>query len=288
MARRNPLTDDMPVRLCVNYGHGNDVQPAYYQNPLEYDAEEEDFGTHFLNKELDESKSPQSWYPKMYGCSHDGCDATFATIANKKRHEKNHCGDRPYACEHGCGKSFSRKYDMKVHLRVHTKEKPYECTVGGCGKKFSRNSSLREHERSIHHINQSRRRSFSSDESDYSPSPVFTIGGSYSNPSIIKRENSEQLMGERIRRSNSIDVTDPSTKAEIASLVQRYQDAKNRSTSFTLDQLLPAATPRLAEGPSELFPTAARPEYKQEYATEQEREETSCPWVLPLTNQLLL
>jgi uncharacterized Zn-finger protein len=277
----------MPARVCVNYLQGSGHVPVaspYFPNPMEYEEEEGDFGAQ-LKQEIpdDPNKSLQSFSPKMYECSYDGCDASFASLANKKRHEKNHCGDRPYACEFGCGKSFSRKYDMKVHLRVHTKEKPYQCTIDSCGKRFSRNSSLREHERSIHHINQSRRRSTSSDDSDYSPS--FSLAGSYSNPSLCKREFLDKIP-QFARRSNSIEVTDPATKAEIASLVQRYQDARTRSASFSLDQILTPSTSKMISDPPAIEPST---EYStREYCMEHEETASCTPWVLPLTNQLIL
>ncbi len=42
-------------------------------------------------------------------------------------------------------------------MRTHTKEKPYQCEE--CKKEFSRISSLREHERTIHGIENSARKS---------------------------------------------------------------------------------------------------------------------------------
>jgi len=87
----------------------------------------------------------------LYYCKHGGCDRGFTTLANMKRHEKLHSGEKPYICTHeACNKSFARKYDLKVHSRTHTKEKPYQCALLGCGKRFSRVSSMREHERNIH------------------------------------------------------------------------------------------------------------------------------------------
>jgi len=89
----------------------------------------------------------------VYCCAYPGCDGAFTTMANKKRHERLHSGEKPFSCDYNkCGKFFARKYDLKVHARTHTKEKPYICPLPECGKKFSRNSSLREHERNIHNI----------------------------------------------------------------------------------------------------------------------------------------
>jgi hypothetical protein len=215
-------------------------------------------------------------FPKMYGCSYDGCDATFATLANKKRHEKTHAGDRPYACDYGCGKAFSRKYDMKVHLRVHTKEKPYSCSVESCSKRFSRNSSLREHERSIHHLNQARRRSCSSsDESDSSPAHLFSLSGnSYSNPSLIKRDHSDNNGEFAPPRHSSLEITDPITKSQIATLVHKYQEAKRGSGSFSIDEVLSPIKSELPDPPG------------LAWANEQTHEETT--WALPITNQIIL
>lgn len=107
----------------------------------------------------------QSLHPKMvqslsqsqkkkketFACQYPGCNGLFTTLANMKRHEKLHSGEKPYICKfEGCEKNFARKYDLKVHTRTHTKEKPYICQYVGCGKRFSRSSSLREHERNLH------------------------------------------------------------------------------------------------------------------------------------------
>ncbi|PRP89441.1 hypothetical protein PROFUN_01304 [Planoprotostelium fungivorum] len=90
----------------------------------------------------------------IYNCKYHGCTGSFTTLANMKRHEKLHSGEKPYVCPvASCSKSFARKYDLKVHTRTHTKEKPYACGV--CSKKFSRVSSMREHERNLHGLNNS-------------------------------------------------------------------------------------------------------------------------------------
>eukprot|EP01114_Cavostelium_apophysatum_P017035 TRINITY_DN496_c0_g1_i1.p1 TRINITY_DN496_c0_g1~~TRINITY_DN496_c0_g1_i1.p1 ORF type:complete len:317 (+),score=60.71 TRINITY_DN496_c0_g1_i1:212-1162(+) len=89
----------------------------------------------------------------LYSCRYPGCKGSFTTLANMKRHEKLHSGEKPYGCDsEGCNKRFARKYDLKLHSRTHTKEKPYVCAMIGCEKRFGRISSLKEHERNIHNL----------------------------------------------------------------------------------------------------------------------------------------
>jgi len=100
----------------------------------------------------------------IFQCRHSGCTSSFSTMANMKRHEKLHTGEKPFICPaESCGKKFARKYDMKIHMRIHTKEKPYVCNI--CDKRFSRISSLREHERNLHQVdNSTKRRRFDSED----------------------------------------------------------------------------------------------------------------------------
>lgn len=104
------------------------------------------------NKPESPSQTPTT-VKTLFGCRHSGCKSSFTTLANMKRHERLHSGERPFACElESCGKRFARKYDLKIHMRIHTKEKPYTCLYDSCGKQFSRISSLREHERNVHSL----------------------------------------------------------------------------------------------------------------------------------------
>jgi len=107
-------------------------------------------------KEEDHGHIDKKHKKTVFNCKFTGCTGVFTTLANMKRHEKLHSGEKPYICPvTACGKGFARKYDLKVHSRTHTKEKPYQCNVETCAKKFSRVSSLREHERNIHGIHNS-------------------------------------------------------------------------------------------------------------------------------------
>jgi len=107
-----------------------------------------------IKEEEDQTDDQSDGRKTLFACKYSGCNGIFTTLANMKRHEKLHSGEKPYSCSfENCGKSFARKYDMKVHLRTHTKEKPYQCSLNGCSTRFSRISSLREHERNIHGVN---------------------------------------------------------------------------------------------------------------------------------------
>jgi len=87
----------------------------------------------------------------IFSCRESGCNTCCTTLANMKRHERLHYGEKPFDCiSPGCGKVFARKYDLKVHTRIHTKEKPYECEYQNCGKTFSRISGLGEHQKIVH------------------------------------------------------------------------------------------------------------------------------------------
>jgi len=118
--------------------------------PLVMDTSQE---LYHLKGEQIPKRKPKRKKKVLYSCTCQGCDTVFTTMANRRRHERLHLGEKPFVCDHPeCPKRFARKYDLKVHIRTHTKEKPYICGANDCGRKFSRNSSLREHERNVHHL----------------------------------------------------------------------------------------------------------------------------------------
>ncbi|XP_027272732.1 zinc finger protein 433-like isoform X2 [Cricetulus griseus] len=79
---------------------------------------------------------------KPYACRHCGKHFRHASSCNK--HERKHTGKKPYECRH-CGKAFFDRSSQKRHEQVHTGEKPYACNL--CGKAFTRSCTLIIHGR---------------------------------------------------------------------------------------------------------------------------------------------
>lgn len=72
------------------------------------------------------ARSPISCKPKnMYECSWPGCDKTFPSKANLKRHERTlHLREKRFVCPYpDCGKTCSRSDNLKQHMLVHTKRR---------------------------------------------------------------------------------------------------------------------------------------------------------------------
>ncbi|EME77227.1 uncharacterized protein MYCFIDRAFT_9903, partial [Pseudocercospora fijiensis CIRAD86] len=53
-----------------------------------------------------------------YKCTIDGCDKAFDHDGERRKHEKNHGGERPYVCRR-CGKGFLYPKDLRRHARTH-------------------------------------------------------------------------------------------------------------------------------------------------------------------------
>lgn len=59
--------------------------------------------------------------PKIVGgfaCSFASCDIVFNRDGDRRKHEKNHSGQRKYVCER-CGRGFLFPKDLKRHVATH-------------------------------------------------------------------------------------------------------------------------------------------------------------------------
>jgi hypothetical protein len=142
--------DDVPVDTLSKawYEHWAINKEAPTEEPNLLSVENVKMEPVKIEEEIDLGESEDK---KQFPCEYPDCTGCFTTLANLKRHEKLHSGEKPFVCPfETCKKTFARKYDLKVHTRTHTKEKPFGCKH--CGKRFSRTSSLREHERNIHKV----------------------------------------------------------------------------------------------------------------------------------------
>ena len=92
----------------------------------------------------------------LFSCSY--CDKKFKFIADLKRHELAHTGERPFPCEL-CSKTFQRRYDLKMHrvtlhpkaIDQHRKKGPTrksECSLSCsyCANQFKSMADLKRHE----------------------------------------------------------------------------------------------------------------------------------------------
>lgn len=67
---------------------------------------------------LSKKRKREPMIPNGYKCTIDGCDKTFDHDGERRKHERNHGGERPYACRR-CGKGFLYPKDLRRHARTH-------------------------------------------------------------------------------------------------------------------------------------------------------------------------
>jgi len=88
-----------------------------------------------------------------FKCQKIGCDKSFKTKLDLKRHLLAHLKIRTYECEF-CGKRFiSRRY-LDDHYNLHTGERPYPCPHTNCRRRFRTAARLDGHIAKMHSPNQ--------------------------------------------------------------------------------------------------------------------------------------
>ncbi|KAF7185716.1 Zinc finger protein [Pseudocercospora fuligena] len=67
---------------------------------------------------LSKKRKREPMIPNGYKCTIDGCDKAFDHDGERRKHERNHGGERPYVCRR-CGKGFLYPKDLRRHARTH-------------------------------------------------------------------------------------------------------------------------------------------------------------------------
>lgn len=81
----------------------------------------------------------------IFCCMYMGCDKTYSTKFNLKRHvETIHLNKKRHYCEE-CKRWFASKQNLVEHMYTHSGEKPFQCNL--CPKIFRQASQLSLHQR---------------------------------------------------------------------------------------------------------------------------------------------
>ncbi|KAH7103197.1 hypothetical protein BKA62DRAFT_756203 [Auriculariales sp. MPI-PUGE-AT-0066] len=87
--------------------------------------------------------------PKIHFCQREGCQASFGTKSDRKRHELTHGSRQEFVCSF-CSKGFVQKSALTAHLNSHLGRRPHLCPRYGCNDSFPDPSSRGRHYAEIH------------------------------------------------------------------------------------------------------------------------------------------
>ena len=91
---------------------------------------------------------------RPFQCGYEGCDRTYTSKHNLKKHFALHIGDSQFRCYYADCAGAIRYRDSQalarhIHL-AHILERPFECNI--CNKRFGRSDNFKRHQRDKHSI----------------------------------------------------------------------------------------------------------------------------------------